>query len=63
MNNSKRKATKTPKPERSVMTRKIIRQMLKNKQGNNKIADMWKQFQINRYGEDKAKELRLESKY
>lgn len=63
MNNSQRKALGIEKPERNVMTRKIIRQMLKNKQGNNKIADMWTQFQINRYGAEQALKYKLHSKY
>jgi hypothetical protein len=38
------------KMQRVVYTRKIARNILKAKQGSNKIRNLWRSFQIKRYG-------------
>ncbi|MDR0979478.1 MAG: hypothetical protein LBL91_06165 [Lachnospiraceae bacterium] len=39
------------------MLRKIIRNRLKKSQGNNKIADMFRKYQVNKYGKYKYVKL------
>ncbi len=43
-----RKDNKKPRIKRTVITRKIARNILRNRIGSNKIQEAWHKFQLNK---------------